>query len=602
MGGINLTPIIDISVVTFNSERAVDGFINSLLAQSYPTNKINLFITDNTSTDLTYEKLLDIQRKYGNVFNSFSVYLHRNLGYGNGHNNNIFRSNAEFVLATNVDLEFESDAISEAVGTALYDEDSVALWEFRQKPFENPKYYNPITLETTWVSNTCILFRRNALEMVGGYETKKNIFGEDIELSYRLRNNGYKLKYCPKAVCWHYTLNDENQIKPMTFLYNKLAIIYIRLRFGTLNDILIGLVMYLCLFSLEFFKGKRRILLSDSIKLLYNAFYFRLIRRNRTIKFGAYETVRDGEFYRNSKEKNGKLISIIMRTYGDRTGFLQEAITSVNNQTYNNLELIVVEDGSDRQEEFIRSLKSSNVHILYKSISKAGRCKAGNVGLSLANGEYLIFLDDDDLFFPDHLEVLVNEINKDQDISAVYSSAFEVSTKVICNNPLQYCEKSRAIIYCQEFSRPLLWYHNYIPIQAVLFKRKLYDQYGGFDEDLDNLEDWNLWTRYSLNNKFKFVNKTTSLYRVPADKETSQERQRILEQYYSAAVAKQEKLIFSTNPTQIIEYVKEINSFLNVFSISAASIKTIFKKYKVLNQFYNLSRKIYFKYKQRNRS
>ena len=69
----------------------------------------------------------------------------------------------------------------------------------------------------------------------------------------------------------------------------------------------------------------------------------------------------------------------------------------------------------------------------------------------------------------------------------------------------------------QPFDRLTLWHHNFLPIQAVLFHRSLYERHGGFAEDMDQLEDWNLWTRYTLEDDFVLVEKTTSKYRVPAD-------------------------------------------------------------------------------------
>ena len=50
----------------------------------------------------------------------------------------------------------------------------------------------------------------------------------------------------------------------------------------------------------------------------------------------------------------------------------------------------------------------------------------------------------------------------------------------------------------ERFDRITLWHHNFLPIQAVLFSRRLYERHGGFAEDMDQLEDWNLWTRFTL--------------------------------------------------------------------------------------------------------
>ena len=71
-----------------------------------------------------------------------------------------------------------------------------------------------------------------------------------------------------------------------------------------------------------------------------------------------------------------------------------------------------------------------------------------------------------------------------------------------------------SILKREEFSKEKLQEYNFIPTQSILFKRSLYKEYGGFDEELENLEDWELWKKYSQEYKFKFINKTTSLYRL----------------------------------------------------------------------------------------
>ena len=77
-----------------------------------------------------------------------------------------------------------------------------------------------------------------------------------------------------------------------------------------------------------------------------------------------------------------------------------------------------------------------------------------------------------------------------------------------------------------------------LPIQAILFKRSLYEDLGGFDPELENLEDWNLWVRYSATTQFKLIPKTTSMYRTPWDIDEKSRRQVILDQYLPIAQAK----------------------------------------------------------------
>jgi hypothetical protein len=103
----------------------------------------------------------------------------------------------------------------------------------------------------------------------------------------------------------------------------------------------------------------------------------------------------------------------------------------------------------------------------------------------------------------------------------------------------------------QAFDRIALWHHNYLPIQAVLFHRRLYERHGGFAEDMDQLEDWNLWTRYTLDDDFVLVEKTTSKYRVPAEASLAAERQALLDRAYADALERQRAMRVTFSPREI---------------------------------------------------
>ena len=211
-------PVIDLSAVTYNSVQWIDRFIESLLDQDYPLCRINLFIRDNGSSDDTVARCKSVAERCAGRFHSVVITEGENLGFGYGHNRNLKQGTAAYFMVANLDLEFAAGSISQIVSTAEQDDAAVASWEFRQKPYEHPKYYHPVSLETNWSSSACILFRRSALVEVGGYEERIFMYGEDVELSYRLRDHGYKLKYCPRAVCWHYTYAHANQLKPKNWI------------------------------------------------------------------------------------------------------------------------------------------------------------------------------------------------------------------------------------------------------------------------------------------------------------------------------------------------------------------------------------------------
>ncbi|MHB1218449.1 MAG: glycosyltransferase family 2 protein [Alphaproteobacteria bacterium] len=216
-------------------------------------------------------------------------------------------------------------------------------------------------------------------------------------------------------------------------------------------------------------------------------------------------------------------VSIIIRTDGRRPAYLAEAIATVGAQTYADIELILVEDGC---AGVTRSALGSTAYpreIRTIPIQKSGRSIAGNTGLAAAHGELIGFLDDDDLLLPRHVEALVRA-HQGADFGAAYAWAWEAPTYELGKGQAPVQEKRRVLIKPGPLTPSSLLARNRIPIQAVLFRRRLYEQCGGFDESLDHLEDWDLWLRYVAAARFEEVREATSIYRVPAEKEALQDR------------------------------------------------------------------------------
>jgi len=160
--------------------------------------------------------------------------------------------------------------------------------------------------------------------------------------------------------------------------------------------------------------------------------------------------------------------------------------------------------------------------------------------LRQANGRWCLFLDDDDLLFADHVEVLVNTMLTETQSRAAYTLAWEVPTD---NSQLalgSYCEITYQVPVPlrQVFDYAVLRHHNFMPIQSVLFERSLYLERGGFDEDMDALEDWTLWVRYAHKNQFTYVPKLTSLFRVPESAEQTRQRSEIFAAAYPLALTR----------------------------------------------------------------
>ncbi len=387
-------PLLDVSLVTYNSSKWLPQFFASLLAQGYPTARIRVLAVDHGSQDDSFERLQEFSREHGAQFAEVVVTRQPNRGFGAGHNANMRTAAADYFLVTNVDLEFEHDTLVRLVEAATASASDVASWECRQKPFEHPKNYNPATLETSWCSSACVLLRTEALRQVGGYDEKLFMYGEDVDLSYRLRDRGHRLQYCPRAVCWHYG-HAPGEARATEFLGISLANLLLRLRFGGLRDRLCIPLVYLSrwwivLYRPSFAWG----LLALVPKFFWQAPAFVRSRRTSRQAFPfrgvGYEIARDRTPIAQQKVASAAqpLVSIVIRTYAGRLGFLREAVQSVLNQTYPRIELIVVEDGETRfAESFIEACtQKSSLAIRYLTTPKRGRCRSGNAGLRSAGG------------------------------------------------------------------------------------------------------------------------------------------------------------------------------------------------------------------------
>jgi glycosyltransferase involved in cell wall biosynthesis len=258
-----------------------------------------------------------------------------------------------------------------------------------------------------------------------------------------------------------------------------------------------------------------------------------------------YALHRRGAFFEAANNPDdAPLVSIVVRTYPGRLPLLQEALLSLSLQTWRPLEVIVVEDGGDTARDHVEGLRAaSGLDLVYYSAPKLGRSHTGNLGLALARGAYVGFLDDDDLLYADHVETLARVLAADTAHDAVYAHAFEVETAFAKAGWVPYREGVPQARMRQGFDRQALWVSNYIPIQTVLFRRGLYERLGGFCETLEALEDWDLWQRYALDKGFGYVDKTTSLYRMPAASDRRPERALELADHYRLAKDRQALMI-----------------------------------------------------------
>lgn len=192
------------------------------------------------------------------------------------------------------------------------------------------------------------------------------------------------------------------------------------------------------------------------------------------------------------------LISVIIPTYKRPLAMLKRALNSVLSQTYQSIEIIIVDDSPSDFEErdnikrYIDELDNEKI-IYIQHPKNMGGCAARNTGILKSNGEYIAFLDDDDEWLADKLDKQLNFlIQKRADM--VYCSW------IMCIN-----KKGKKMKKIRKLPPPgdktiyeSLLFKNYIGSTSfVLVKRKCFDKCGMFNTKLKSCQDWDMWLRIS---------------------------------------------------------------------------------------------------------
>jgi len=555
---------VDITVVTYQPDPALFSQLVASLTEPATGVRRNLLIQDNSTDPAVAARLAELPGLKDPAFARVDIARSgSNLGFGRGQNAAAARGKAPWILVLNQDCILEPGVLAPLLEGAEKDPDDIAIWELRQIPYEHPKAYDPVTLDTPWASGAAMLVRRAAFEQVHGFEPRIFMYGEDVDFSWRLRARGWRVVYRPRLAVVHRTYSVPGEVKPLQVLGGVLTNLELRARYGGGLAVLRGLAMLWGeLLAPRSFRGRRRGLARAGLIFLLRWPYFAWTGVHPTPGFKplfsgwGYEMRRDGAFValasaREAPDRPQPLVSIVIRTV-DRSAWLREALESCAQQTYRNLEVVVIEDGPERSRAIAESFAGRLAVRYLATGERVGRARAGNLALAETRGEWLNFLDDDDLFFADHVEVLVGAVQREK-VAGAYTLAWETQTEFIDHEHARYEEVLHLTRHYQRFDRITLWHHNYLPIQAVMFHRRLYERYGGFDEGMDQLEDWNLWTRYTLEDDFVLVAKTTSKYRVPANARVAADRQALLDRAYRDALERQRELRVTLSPREISE-------------------------------------------------
>ena len=187
------------------------------------------------------------------------------------------------------------------------------------------------------------------------------------------------------------------------------------------------------------------------------------------------------------------LVSVVIPVFNS-SRYIGGALRSVFAQTFEDYEVIVVDDGSDDRDALLQTLAEFTGRVQYVRQENGGPAKARNTGVARACGELIAFLDADDEWSPDKLAMQVQYFREHPDTGLLHSAVIDGTRDGAVPGPPRpaFCE-----LYHTDF---------YIRTLTVMLPRRIFNEVGGFDERREiHVEDWDLWLRIAVHHPIGYI-------------------------------------------------------------------------------------------------
>lgn len=225
------------------------------------------------------------------------------------------------------------------------------------------------------------------------------------------------------------------------------------------------------------------------------------------------------------------LISIITPTY-NREDFLGQAIDSVLAQTYQNFEFFIIDDGStDNTRSLVESY--ADPRIRYYHQENQGQSVARNLGLSMAKGDFICFLDSDNYWFTDKLEKNLNAFESNPEADIVYGDGVSIDEQGNEVSRVNMQRHSGRIAH-------LMLKDNFVSMNTTMARRRCFDEMGGFSGKRRVADDYDLWLKFSARYNYLYIPEHMSYYRIMDDQISSDKVRR-----------------FATNEAIVLDFLRD---------------------------------------------
>ncbi len=477
--------------------QCLQGFFDSCSAMGW-----QIIVVDNGSEE-------EISAVMDGKFDGVDVIRsERNLGFAGGNNIGLLKAKGEFVILMNSDVIAQAETLASLVEAIRADPRIGAMSpglltaEGKPQAFAFGSQVTPGYLmrravrrmlrlgyahdwavqepiDVGWVSAACICVRRRVIEEIGNFDERFPLYFEDTDWGLRMIAAGWRVVYNPLLHVMH--LGGASQVRgPATRgnLYYRSLLLFCEKHYGARWKFVLQPLL-----SLYRMLARTKLMIFEKTKAVETE----PVQSSKAIE----ELAEAAPSVKRVDEGQTHLIpefSVIMPVW-NRAALVARAVESVLRQSFNDFELIIVDDGSeDGLERAVAPFLSDSV--IYHRIEHAGLAAARNVGLSIARGRYIAWLDSDNVWDPRFLETMRKNLNRESIPRHVAYCMYRLFTK-----NRQTGEHCLDAIRGEEYNARALLKRNYIDINSLVHSRRAAEKTGSWDERLVRLSDWDYVVR-----------------------------------------------------------------------------------------------------------
>jgi glycosyltransferase involved in cell wall biosynthesis len=494
--------LISVIIPCYNYAKYLSEAVESVLAQTYQD--FEIIIVNDGSSDNTQEVAEQLVQQHSqhnilliNQDNCGQPAISRNVG--------ISRASGEYILPLDADDRIAPTMLEECLEILERDHSVAIIYCDRQdfggvQELAQALEYDPQRLPRANFMSYCAMYRREVWQAIGGYRT--NLRGiEDWDFWVAARALGYHGRRIPKPL-FYYRRHDTGVFQEVLADYDRKAA---RL---TLNN--------------------RELYSPEELK-------------KAQMQLG----ISQGQPVANP------LVSIVVPTV-NRPQMLFRALQSIFNQSFQDFEVVVVNDAGTEAESVVRKFCYRDNVTYHRHPANRGLAAARNAGIRLARGKYISYLDDDDFLYPNHLRTLVEAIAKGE-YRLVYSDAMKARQE---RRGEEYVTVAHEPYPSTDFDFENLLLRNQAPVLCIMHEKTCIDEVGGFDESLRSHEDWDLWIRMGARFPFGHVRQLTCEVSWRADGSTMTSS-RQLDYFKDRRTVFEKNAAFFTNKPELLKQQRE---------------------------------------------